>query len=173
MPLTHRYAVSADNLLLAELGRRTFADTFAKDNTPENMAIYLEASFSPQKQAAELADPHGRFLIVESQGQPVGYARLHSGPAPACIGGQRPIEIVRFYSIREYIGRGVGAYLMQACLDEAARQGCDVVWLDVWEENPRAIAFYKKWGFTEAGRQDFQLGEDVQHDWLMRKELRL
>ena len=49
-----RFATAADNVLLAEMGARTFYDAFAADNTPEDMAVYLAASFSPEKQAAEL-----------------------------------------------------------------------------------------------------------------------
>lgn len=60
-----RKATLADHQLLAELGARTFRDTFAADNTPENMAAYLAASFSPAKQAEELADPTSSFLIAK------------------------------------------------------------------------------------------------------------
>ena len=77
-----RYATAADNVLLAEMGARTFYDTFAADNTPENMAAYLAASFSPEKQAAELADPSSVFLIAEVEGAAVGYARLKEGRPP-------------------------------------------------------------------------------------------
>ena len=51
--------------------------------------------------------------------------------------------------------------------------GCDVVWLDVWEKNLRAIAFYRKWGFIEVGEQTFQLGDDLQQDLLMARALRI
>ena len=166
-----RLATAADNGLLANLGAQTFFDSFAADNTPENMTAYLAASFSSQKQAAELADPANTFLIAETAGAVAGYARLKVGSPPECIRGARPIEIVRFYSVAAWIGRGVGAALMQACLAEAARRGCDTVWLDVWERNPRAIAFYRKWGFVEAGAQTFQLGDDLQHDLLMQRPI--
>ena len=141
IPFNIRYATCADNILLAEIGRQTFSDSFAADNTPEDMAAYLDASFSPQIQAAELADPNTVFLIAEANGETVGFARLKEGlPLPG-ITGAHPIEIVRFYSVKAWIGRGVGAALMQACLDEANRRKCDSIWLDVWERNPRAIAF--------------------------------
>jgi len=164
-----RYGTAADAELLAGLGARTFFDAFAADNTPENMAAYLASSFGPLRQAAELADPATVFLIAELDGAAAGYARLKMGTPPACIGGERPIEIVRFYACKEWIGRGIGPALMQACLDEAGRRSCDVVWLDVWEQNPRAIAFYRKWGFVEVGTQTFQLGDDAQRDLLMQR----
>lgn len=166
---TIRYATAADNTLLAEIGAETFYDSFAADNSPENMAAYLADSFSPTQQALELADPRSRFLIAEIGGEVAGYARLKFAPAPAEIIGRNPMEISRFYARKAWIGRGLGADLMRACLQEAESAGCDVVWLDVWEHNPRAIAFYKKWGFVEAGRQAFQLGDEVQRDLLMAR----
>src|SRR5512135_2212766 len=110
-----RYAIAADNGLLAELGARTFYDTFAADNTPENMRAYLAASFSPEKQAAELADPLSVFLIAEIEGKAAGFARLKEGRPAAGVTGLRPIEIVRIYARKEWLGQGVGAALMQAC----------------------------------------------------------
>ncbi len=166
-----RKATLADNQLLAELGVRTFRDTFAADNTPEDMAAYLAASFSPAKQAEELADPSSSFLIAQVQGMAVGYARLRQGKPPPSITGDRPIEIVRLYSDKEWIGHGVGAALMKACLSEGEKRNCDTIWLDVWERNPRAIAFYRKWGFRLVGTQIFQLGSDRQHDLLMQSSL--
>jgi diamine N-acetyltransferase len=166
-----RYATPADNALLAELGRQTFYETFAADNTPEDMSAYLGASFGPTRQAAELADPASTFLIAENDDATIGYARLKVGqPAPG-VTGARPIEIVRLYARNDWLGQGVGARLMQACLDEAVKLGCDTVWLDVWEQNARARAFYRKWGFVEIGTQLFQLGSDLQHDLILQRSV--
>jgi diamine N-acetyltransferase len=167
-----RYASAVDNVLLAELGRQTFFETFAAHNIPEDMAAYLAASFSPDKQAAELADPTSTFLIAENDDAAIGYARLKVGQPAPCVTGAKPIEIVRLYACKDWLGQGVGAQLMQACLDEAAQQGCDTVWLDVWEPNARARAFYRKWGFVEVGTQLFQLGSDLQHDLILQRSIR-
>jgi GNAT superfamily N-acetyltransferase len=166
-----RRATPADNMLLAEIGARAFADTFAADNTPEDMAAYLAESFSPEKQAAELADPRGLFLIAAIDGETAGYARLREGAPRGVTSGRRPIEIVRFYALKAWIGRGVGAALLAACLAEAERRGCDAIWLDVWERNPRARDFYARWGFVEVGSQTFQLGSDLQRDIIMQAVL--
>jgi len=167
-----RAATAGDNILLAEMGRQTFYDTFAADNNPEDMQLYLEAAFSPEKQAAELADPASVFLIAEIDGEAVGYVRLKEGPPPQTITGSKPVEIVRIYARKEWIGHGVGAALMEASIKEAEKRGCDAVWLDVWEKNPRGIAFYRKWGFVQAGGQKFLLGNDLQDDLLMQRPVR-
>jgi ribosomal protein S18 acetylase RimI-like enzyme len=72
-----------------------------------------------------------------------------------------------------WIGRGVGAALMQAALREADARGCDAIWLDVWENNNRAIDFYRRWGFVEIGTQPFRLGNDTQRDLLMVRHVLL
>lgn len=164
-----RIAAAQDAELLAEIGARTFRRTFARDNKPEDMAAYLAAAFGPALQAAELADPGTTFLIAEVGRETVGYARLVRAPGPECIPAGRPIEIRRIYAVEAWLGRGVGAALMRACLAEAERQLSDVIWLDVWERNTRAIAFYRRWGFAEVGTQAFVLGSDVQHDLLMAR----
>jgi diamine N-acetyltransferase len=164
-----RTARLADSELLARLGARTFRDTFGPDNTAEDMAIYLARSFGPEKQASELADPGTTFLIAEAEEDAIGYARLQESPAPECVPAGRPIEIVRFYAVSPWIGRGVGAALMAHCLEHARQRGCDILWLDVWERNLRAIAFYRRWGFAEVGTQAFVLGSDVQRDLLMAR----
>lgn len=170
-PISIRTATPADNVRLAKFGAKAFADSFAADNTPEDMAAYLAAAFSPEKQAAELADPNSLFLIAEIDGEMAGYARLLEGPAPESVTGEHPIELVRIYAGREWNGRGVGAALMRACLEEAAHLGCDAIWLGVWERNERAQAFYRKWGFETVGTQPFQLGQDVQTDHIMQRSI--
>src|SRR5919109_1104211 len=102
-PFHIRYATFADNVLLAEMGAQTFADSFAADNTPENMSAYLAASFSPEKQASELADAASKFLIIELNDTAVGYVQLHFGHAPAAVASQKPVEIVRIYARKEWI----------------------------------------------------------------------
>lgn len=166
-PLVVRRAAAEDARMLAELGARTFSETFAADNSPEDMAAYLADAFNPEKLAAELLDPRTTFFVAEAEGAPVGYAKLHRGEAHPSVKGPRPVELARLYASRECLGRGVGAALMRVCLDEARRAGCATMWLGVWERNARAIAFYRKWGFRETGNQTFQLGSDPQTDLVM------
>ena len=60
---------------------------------------------------------------------------------------------------------------MADAIERAATLGANVVWLGVWEHNPRAIRFYEKHGFTTAGEQPF--GKDPQRDLVMVRPLRV
>src|SRR5437868_12710878 len=126
---TIRRATNADAALLAELGARTFYETFAADNTPEDMAAYLAEAFTTEQLATELADSNRNFLIVDIDGRAGGYAQLRVGDVPSCVSGAQPIELARLYVAQEWLGRGVGAALMRACLDEARAAGYQTMWL--------------------------------------------
>lgn len=169
---TIRRGTLQDTELLAELGAQTFSETFAVDNTPENMAAYLAAAFTPSQIAVDLIDPQCIFQIAETDRVAVGYAMLRSGTVPVQVTGERPIELVRLYVSRDSLGTGVGAALMQACIDEAKRGGHQTLWLGVWEHNKRAQAFYRKWNFREVGTHVFQLGDDPQSDLLMQRAIK-
>lgn len=166
-----RRANPDDAGLLAELGARTFFETFAADNSAANMAAYLGSAFSEAQQAAELADPHSAFRIAETNGVAAGYAMLRSGSVPDSVTNDKPIELVRLYVSRQHLGRGVGAALMRVCIQEASSLGQGTLWLGVWEHNRRAQAFYRKWKFHEVGTHVFQLGDDAQTDILMERSI--
>jgi diamine N-acetyltransferase len=135
------------------------------------MAACREAAFDAAKQAAELANRRGVFLMAEVGAQAADYARLKEGAPPGEATGERPIEIVRLYGMQEWIGRGVGAAPIAVCLAEAERRGCDAVWLDVWQHNPRARAFYARWGFEEVSRQAFRLADELQSDLVLQRRV--
>jgi GNAT superfamily N-acetyltransferase len=166
-----RGAEVGDARLLAELGARTFSETFADDNSAADMADYLSSAFSEAQQATELADAHCTFQIAEMNGVAVRYALLRAGSAPASVTNNKPIELVRLYVCREHFGRGVGARLMEVCISKASQLGYRTLWLGVWEHNHRAQAFYRKWKFHEAGTHIFRLGNDTQTDLLMERSI--
>jgi ribosomal protein S18 acetylase RimI-like enzyme len=166
-----RCATVDDASLLAELGARTFYDTFVNDTGPEDMAAYLAASFGPEIQAGELADPQSAFFIAETDGAASGYAQLRAGETEVCVSGTKPVELVRLYVSQQWLGRGVGHALMRACVEAARRAGHKTMWLGVWEHNVRAQRFYRKWDFKVVGDHIFKVGSDPQTDLIMERAL--
>ena len=150
---------------LAALGVRTFEETFGETNAPEDMAAYLAEAYGEQQQHAEVTDPDIATLIVEADGVLAGFAQVRRrGQTPACVTGASPVELWRFYVDRRWHGRGVAHELMDAVHRAARELGGQWLWLSVWERNPRAIAFYTKRGFTDAGSKSFYVGSDCQTD---------
>ena len=158
---------------LAELARKTFWDAFHEHpaNSPEDMAAYMDSAFSLDQIAGELSQPDNVYLIAETDGEPAGYARLITGRHEDGITAARPIELNRLYTHQRFLGSGIGQMLLDKCMEFASANGHDVIWLGVWEHNPRAKRFYEKNGFTYAGTHIFQLGSDPQTDLLMQRSV--
>jgi diamine N-acetyltransferase len=123
LDVTIRRAEPDDAGLLSDLGVRTFSETFAADNTAENIAAYLSSSSNFAQQTNELADPAATFLIAEVDGAAAGYAKLRAGKPAEEIQGAKPIELVRLYVSREWLGRGVGEALISACVVRRSMPG--------------------------------------------------
>jgi ribosomal protein S18 acetylase RimI-like enzyme len=168
-----RSATLQDAEGLSRLAATTFRDTFEAENSPEDMEQYVAEAFTPRQQADEIADPLSTILVAErrvaSGGELVGYAHLVSGPSPELVTGPAPIELKRLYVARAWHGKGVAQALMDAALDAARARAAKTLWLGVWERNPRAAAFYEKYGFVRVGEHSFILGSDVQTDWILAR----
>jgi len=169
--ITIRRATPDDAALLAELGASTFTETFAAVNDPADLDLYLSQAFGEAIQRAELEDPDVTVFFAERAGETAGYVMLREGAAPAMVPGPDVLQIVRLYSRRSAIGTGVGAVLMQRAIHEAAARGREALWLGVWERNARAIEFYRRHEFFEAGTQPFLLGTDQQDDIVMVRRI--
>lgn len=171
MRVTFRYAAANDAEALQRLAVRTYDETFAAVNTPENMQAYLESAFALERIQAELRDPAAVWLLAVSGDDFAGYAKLLAGVPPECVTGESPIELVRFYIDRRWHGSGLASEMMQLCLEEARQRGFKTMYLGVWEHNERAKAFYRKWDFARIGEHVFPMGDDPQIDWWMTRRI--
>jgi ribosomal protein S18 acetylase RimI-like enzyme len=125
-----RPARLSDAASLAALAERTFRETFAADNSEENINLHCAQKFSAEIQGGEISDTQISTLLAE-----------------------------------------VASELMCAVYTATARAGCDCIWLGVWEHNPRAIAFYRKCGFSVVGDHVFMLGQDQQRDLILAAQV--
>ncbi len=170
-----RPATSADLPALAPFAaqafRDTYAVTFAALMDPADVEAYAAVAFHPATLADEFAAAGATFWLAHDAGRLVGYAKTLDGPAHPSVAGPRPLELARLYASADAIGTGVGAALMQAVVDRAARDGFGTVWLGVYLQNARARAFYRRWGFEDVGTSTFTVGSDVQDDAVMARSV--
>lgn len=156
---------------LQKIGRQTFQETFSEGNSEENMKTYLEEGFSIEKLTAELNDTQSEFYFATHNNEVIGYLKLNFGESQTELKDNKALEIERIYVSKEYHGKNVGQLLYNKAIEIAKQKNADYVWLGVWEENPRAIRFYKKNGFVEFDKHIFKLGNDEQTDIMMKLNL--
>jgi ribosomal protein S18 acetylase RimI-like enzyme len=156
---------------LQQIGRQTFAETFAESNTAENMAKYLEEAYAYEKLIAELNNANSVFYFAMMEDKVIGYLKLNFGASQTELKDNDALEIERIYVLKEFHGKKVGQLLFDKAIEVAKAQHVAYVWLGVWENNKRALQFYTKNGFVEFDQHVFVLGDEAQTDIMMRLQL--
>jgi ribosomal protein S18 acetylase RimI-like enzyme len=165
-----RTATTDDAELIAAISAETFYESFAAQNTKEDMEKFLTENFSKEILLAQVGIPGHIFLLAYTDDEPAGYVFLKDTTAET-LEEDNVIEISRIYARSSFIGKGIGKALMEAAIAQAKFLKKDSIWLGVWEHNLRAIQFYISFGFTKFSEHDFVLGNDVQRDWLMKRSV--
>ncbi|MCA2242925.1 GNAT family N-acetyltransferase [Mycobacterium sp. WUMAC-067] len=158
-------AGSADAVELASVAAQTFPLACPPGAAQENIAAFVDANLSAERFADYLADPHRAVLAAARDGRIIGYAMLIRDS------GADAAELSKIYVLPEYHGGGVSTALMDRALATAGEWGARRVWLGVNRANQRAQRFYAKSGFRISGTRTFQLGADLEHDYVMVREL--
>lgn len=170
MEVIIRKANLDDAKTLAELGAKTFFDTYHNDNTPEDMADYISKYFNINVLQVELQDKNTLFFVAETNQELIGYIKLNL-IGNAYIPNVKAMEVSRFYVDKHFQGHKLGAKLMSEAEKYAIECGCEVMWLSVWQKNLTSITIYEKLGYNKIGTTTFKLGNDIQADYIMVKHL--
>lgn len=156
---------------LQKIGRQTFKETFSESNSEKNMENYLEEGFSNKKLTAELNDKNSEFYFAALNNEIIGYLKINFGDSQTELKDSKALEIERIYVSKEFHGKSIGQLLYDQAIEMAKQKDAEYIWLGVWEENPRAINFYKKNGFIEFDKHIFRLGDEEQTDIMMKLKL--
>lgn len=165
----YRNATPGDAPLMAEIGPRTFVETFGHLYSPDNLAAFLN-NHSEANWRTELEDPRYKVRLAEVEGGAIGFAKY--GPASLPFQPEGPSgELRQLYVLRPWQGTGVAAALMDWVIEEGRRRGVAELYLSVFEDNPRAQRFYARYGFESVGHYDFMVGTHADVDIIMRLKL--
>jgi GNAT superfamily N-acetyltransferase len=165
--MTMRIVPETNASLLMSLGCKTFDQAFREMNDPTYFSTYLAHAFSLETVTGELKDTRSEFFVAYQGDEPVGYFKLFAGTAPQCVTPFPAIELARLYALQTHWGKGIGPAMMAQALAVAHEKGFATVWLSSWKKNHRGNAFYQKWGFDRVGEKTFDVGGDVQEDFVL------
>ena len=172
MKIEIRKANTSDYKIVADLGAKTFYETWRPVNTEEDMQKYIAKAFDPDHILSDIKDENvNTFFVAYDGNEAVGYAKLRRDRTYDEFKNARTIELERIYVYKKWQDKYVGRMLMDECLSLSKKEKYDWFWLGVNIDNVKAIAFYKKYGFEIFGRKSFQLGDAVDDDYLMKLKL--
>jgi GNAT superfamily N-acetyltransferase len=179
-PLTEIFQIApagpGDALELAAVAAQTFPLACPPAASADNIASFIDANLSADRFDEYLSDPGRAIVTARHDGRIVGYAMLVRGVSDHA-GVQRAVhirpaaELSKMYLLPDRHSSGAAAALMERMLAVATDWGVRCVWLGVNRANQRAQRFYLKSGFAIAGTRTFQLGTDVESDYVMIREV--
>jgi len=165
----YRDATAADSALMADIGPRTFVETFGHLYSKEDLDAFL-ACHSEESWGGELEDPAYTVRIAEIDGQAVGFAKV--GPPSLPFDPRGPsAELRQLYVLPPWQGKGVAHDLMRWAIDHSKALGARDLYLSVFVDNHRARRFYERYGFTFVGTYAFMVGNHADEDHVMRLAL--
>lgn len=124
-------------------------------------------AWTAETMAAELASPHGQYLVDEEEdGVVVGYGGVRA------LQGGTDADIQTIALDDAHRGAGRGRLLLRELLAAAARRGAREVFLEVRADNPAAEGLYLSEGFEEIGRRPRYYQPDDVDAIVMRLDLR-
>jgi ribosomal protein S18 acetylase RimI-like enzyme len=164
-----RRAGPADAETLAELGARTFSDTFAHLYDPQDLADFLAEAYGLERTRADLADPAKAQWLVEDDGRAIGYALAGPCGLPHADVTAGCGELKRLYFLKDRQGGGLGGRLFAEVMDWLQQDRPRDVWIGVWSENYGAQRFYERHGFSKVGEYGFKVGRTTDREFILRK----
>lgn len=166
---TIRPAVERDAPVLSELGGRTFYHTFRPYNTEEDITQYIAKAYAPDGILENLRNKQISYYLAFEYDKPCGYIKLINQASYGLV--RDAMELEKIYVLSEYFGSGLAQLLMNEAIAHAKNNQVDTLFLGVWQENERAVGFYKKNGFTVFDTRQFQLGNRLCDDFMMKRVL--
>ncbi|MEM9501372.1 MAG: GNAT family N-acetyltransferase [Pseudomonadota bacterium] len=165
------FVAESEITILRDLAEETFVETFEAQNSAKTIAVYIADAFAIDRVTAEYHEPRSQFYFARQEGAIAGYLKLNEDSAKTEQDMLAAMEIERIYARQSFHGKGIGKAMLEAAVTAAHNAQVDWLWLGVWEENPRAIAFYERNGFERFGRHVFMMGNEAQTDILMRRRV--
>lgn len=157
LSITIRRACAEDAGSISALGAKVFLESYKYPHQQEDMAAYLVKHFSKEKILKELSDKN-IFYFVASAGGLVGFIKVNANKWTWRFKGRLTFEFERLYIQNDMVGKGIGSRLMKTALKSGRTRGFRIIWLSVWKNNEKSIAFHERHGFTTIGEGVFTLG---------------
>ncbi|WWC87265.1 uncharacterized protein L201_002153 [Kwoniella dendrophila CBS 6074] len=179
IPHTFRIGCPSDSLIISELLREVFTQTFSFDLTQEDLDDYLNTTLTNEQIKSDIEDPNSIWILAlssasgkEEEEELLGIIQLKFNSFKDCLTlNENPIELHRIYLSTKTHGKGLSQSILSYTQNLAISKGYKSIWLGVYSKHPQGIKFYEKSGFVKCGERIFVVGEDKQVDWVMEKPL--
>ena len=162
---------------LGVLGHQTFLDTFVATDgfaipyPADDLAAFLDASFSTVATATKLAEPGAAWWVAQAaDGTLLAFANAGPNTLPHPQARSSHAELRRLYVARGAQGLGLGTRLLTLALDWMALNTDGPLWIGVWSGNLKAQKLYAAHGFEKAGEYQYPVGRWRDDEFILRRD---
>ncbi len=122
----------------------------------EELAIYLEETRSENYFRSLINSDI--ILLAAKDNRIAGYIQLCDIKSTIKTATNRDQAINALYIHSDFQGQGIGKTLMDMAFAHKRFKDAENIYVDVWDENERAVALYKKYGFKIVGQCEVTAG---------------
>jgi ribosomal protein S18 acetylase RimI-like enzyme len=169
--LVLRPAREEDALCLAVLAMQVFLDTYATHGIRQALAREVLATYSEEAFRRHLEEPQTHIVVAEAMDHLVGFAQVTEGVSHPLAPAGNAAELLRLYVQEPFTARGVGTRLLHEAEAAAGARGASTFWLTPWVHNHRALAFYRRRGYTDHRRTLFTFEGESHENRVFAKRL--
>ena len=155
---------------LAELGARTFTDTFGHLYPPKDLETFLSSTHSVDAWVRALNDSERSALVaLLDEATPIGFVVVGKCKLPVQNLEKTAGEIQQLYVLAQHQNLHLGSRLMELALESLDAQGRTPIYIGVWSENYGAQRFYARYGFSKVGEYGFRVGDTIDREFILRR----
>jgi ribosomal protein S18 acetylase RimI-like enzyme len=167
-----RIAEINDAEIISSLGKQTFFEAHENASPKEELETYLNEKLSVEEFTKQLQANDNIFHLLFVNDILAGYSKIiYNTPPPQLPEIKDACKLERIYFSQKFHGKKLGLKLFNYNLNLCLQNNQSGIWLTVWTENNRAIAFYEKHGFKTIGEIMFKVGNTYNPNLVMWLEL--
>jgi GNAT superfamily N-acetyltransferase len=171
-----RPARPEDAAALGALGHRTFLDTFVAHDgfaipyPADDLAVFVEASFSVAATERKLVEPGAAWWVAEgADGALLAFANAGPNTLPHPDARTSHTELRRLYVGKAAQGLGLGSRLLTLALEWMEAHSDGPLWIGVWNGNLKAQKLYAAHGFRKVGEYQYPVGTWLDDEFILRR----
>ena len=166
-----RLGESGDAVCISGLAMQVFLQTYATEGIRASLVYEMHDGLAVDKIRALLARSDTVFLLAEKAGHLLAFAQITIDGTPPSGVELKSAELNRLYVQERFTGYRIGRILLERAEQVALRKGASAMWLTAWMGNERALLFYPRMGYKEAGTTQFTFGKESYENQVFMKRL--
>ncbi len=160
-----------DALRISILLKTVYIQTYAVDGITFEFTNFITERFSPERIMHTIEKNPKQLILAYKNDNPIGVAEV-------IIDSSCPIrkktvpELGKLYVLTRFHGLGIADRLLKEAENCVLDNGFKEFYLEVYVKNERAIAFYKKQGYSSIGNVDFPMESNTYENLVMNKSFK-